>query len=135
MTDKGVSADVEGEERVQQVLQAISTPGFLAGAFHEIGAQINTDLAKYPPELPEQQYIRTGELGRRWTHEEEVTLFSVSSIIGNNTPYAPDVQDPEMQAEIHAGRWLTTDLAITNRIQWIGQRILLAIKDQLQKNT
>lgn len=70
------------------------------------------DLAsQYPPELPGQVYIRTGDLGSEWQTAVPIVERSGDSItqrLRNLTPYSGYVQDAEDQAAIHRGRWDTT---------------------------
>jgi len=54
---------------------------------------------KYPPKLPNQKYVRTGNLANRWA--------ATANTIGNTAPYARWVVNEGTQAAIHAGRWWT----------------------------
>lgn len=127
------TTQLDGDEQAQAVLASIQTPGFLVPAFDRIGAQLAYDLAVYPPERPAQIYRRTNTLGRSWTHSDpEVGLFRISVLIGNNTPYAPYVQDPEQQADVHQGRWQTTRDVMEDRQAWIMREIANGISDHLR---
>lgn len=117
-----------GKEPVDALLDSMQTPGFLLPTFAEIGAQLNTDLAIYPPPPPESTYRRTQTLGRTWTHEETVSLMSIQTALGNVTPYARYVQDPDDQAAIHQNRWQTTKSVLENREQWIVSQVLEGIR-------
>jgi hypothetical protein len=67
--------------------------------------------AQYPPELPNQVYIRTGDLGEAWATAQPLTARTGDTVtvrLQNLTPYAGYVQDEEDQAAIHRGRWDTT---------------------------
>ena len=82
-------------------------------------AIIKTNLSgtdKYPPELPNQQYQRTGNLGGGWKirnpREGEVNLVNVM-------PYAGEVVG-EQQKDIHKNRW------------WIASEIVEAKSVTLQ---
>src|SRR5574343_797501 len=61
----------------------------------------------YPPPRPKQKYIRTGTLGRRWTHVVHETATGLEGVIGNNTRYAPRVQGFETQGALFRRRWQT----------------------------
>ena len=68
------------------------------------------DLAHYPPELPRQRYIRTGDLGEGWQDAQPqwaAIPSGFSGSIDNPVAYGPDVQSYLTQAKIHAGRWAT----------------------------
>lgn len=99
--------EITGDEDIKAVLDKLSKPYFLQLAMNRIGARLRTFMAKYPPPPPNSSYRRTGRLGRAWTHEVKAGLFSIETIIGNNTPYAPDVQGAGTQSEVHVGRWQT----------------------------
>jgi hypothetical protein len=73
---------------------------------------IAADAADYPPELPNQRYIRTGNLGRGWTDGN--TLFQggptmLEAVRENSVEYAPDVMGAADQKAIFAGRWRTNE--------------------------
>lgn len=93
--------------KVVEGLEELKKPNFLAPAHEDIGRQATAHLKVYPPERENQSYQRTGTLGRKWAFVARVNLFSVTTVIGNNTPYARDVQDADRQAWIHKDRWLT----------------------------
>jgi len=106
----------------------MQTPGFLLPTLEGVGAQLNTDLATYPPPPPDSTYRRTGTLGRAWTHEETASLLSVQTALGNVTPYARFVQDEDYQADVHQGRWQTTADVLERREQWIINQVQEGIR-------
>ncbi len=68
------------------------------------------DLSHYPPELPGQRYIRTGDLGEGWKDSQPQWVAIKSGFEGsidNPVAYGPDVQGHLTQAKIHSGRWKT----------------------------
>lgn len=72
------------------------------------------DAADYTkaPELPNQRYQRTGDLGRGWTDGAALFNASADALIGeieNSVVYAPDVQGDDQKA-IFAGRWRTATM-------------------------
>lgn len=72
---------------------------------------MGTYAAKYPPPPPGSTYRRTRTLGRLWTTSDPVVTVSgklLNARIGNATPYGPYVQDEDLQAKVHRGRWQTT---------------------------
>lgn len=123
-----IETELEGDDKTARLLQSLQTPGFLMQTFERIGAQLNTDLATYPAERPESNYVRTNTLGRNWTHEEFVSLYEISTVLGNVTPYAPYVQDPDEQAGMHVGTWQTTADVMKKREQWIIEQIETGIQ-------
>ena len=65
-------------------------------------------------------YVRTANLGRKWT-QRAIRWNEVE--VGNNTPYAPLVQDRNKQSGYHEGNWRTTDdiaeqdnMAVVNQV-------------------
>ncbi len=74
--------------------------------------QLKPDLEDYPPELPNQKYIRTYALQSGWAEAEPVFTPMSSgfeAMLTNPTDYGPYVQDKDWQASIHQGRWQTTE--------------------------
>lgn len=62
-------------------------------------------LATYPPRRIPSKYVRTRNLGHRWTVK---SISDVSALVGNNTPYARYVMDDAFQTRIMKKRdWLT----------------------------
>lgn len=67
-------------------------------------------LADYPPELPNQKYIRTNALHDGWTDAVPVFVVESTGITGtitNPVSYAPEVEGDGTQKDIHVGRWPT----------------------------
>ena len=78
------------------------------------------DASQYPDPPPGSTYRRTGTLGRLWHQSRpvvKVRKHSMRGTIGNATPYGPYVQDPDLQASVHRGRWRTTQDVIDERRQ------------------
>lgn len=111
----------------------MSAPDFLAAPHDRIGAQFTAYMAKYPPERPGQTYRRTKTLGRTWTHVVQKSLLGVSTIVGNVTPYAPDVQSIERQADIHKGRWQTDQDAINDLAPWAVEQVVKHVEETVHK--
>jgi hypothetical protein len=112
-----------GDEEIAALLEVLSKPYFLQPAFNRIGARLRTEMAKYPPPPPDSKYRRTGKLGRSWAHEVKSSLFAMEAIIGNNTPYAPDVQGEGQQAGIHQGRWQTDQEVLDANTHFVLEEI------------
>lgn len=72
-------------------------------------------LASYPPERPNQTYIRTGDLGEAWEQANPLIRpmqGGIEARLANRMPYSGFVQHPDEQAWMHAGRWDTTDQVV-----------------------
>jgi hypothetical protein len=94
-------------DKLIEGLEELKKPHFLAPAHEDLGRNATANLEIYPPLLPNQVYRRTEKLGKSWAFVARVNLFSVTTVVGNNTPYARKVQDDERQEWIHRGRWRT----------------------------
>ncbi len=90
------------------------------------------EAAVYPPPTG-GGYQRTGNLGRGWTDGE--TVFPQSSptmleaVRENSVPYGPNVQGAADQAEVHQGRWKTTEALMS---AW-EDRVAGAIEEALER--
>lgn len=73
-------------------------------------------LAIYPAERPGQRYVRTGDLGRGWTEAKPQFVLKAGGAIDmrltNPVDYTDLVQG-ERQAWMHAGRWQTAEVVLT----------------------
>lgn len=95
------------------------------------------DAADYPEATADSTYRRTGTLGRLWAGGARVVKmegsgagFSLVGRVGNATPYGPYVQDPDRQAQMHRGRWRTTDQVVRDNAAGI-QMILARAGDDI----
>lgn len=67
-------------------------------------------LADYPPELPNQHYVRTNTLHDGWTSAQpvfDVTDTGLTGTITNTVDYVGEVEGDGSQGDIFAGRWPT----------------------------
>jgi hypothetical protein len=124
--------DVDGDEEILALLEDLQKPYFLKPAFERIGARLRTEMAKYPPPPPNSRYRRTLKLGRSWDFEVKASLFAVEAIIGNNTPYGPDVQGAGQQAEIHQGRWQTDQDVLERNLSFIDEEVGEEVEKKLR---
>ncbi|MCA9367181.1 HK97 gp10 family phage protein [Candidatus Kaiserbacteria bacterium] len=123
---------IQGDEALLNTLNELIRPANMAPAMQRAGARIRTELAKYPPPPPNSTYRRTGKLGRSWTHRVNVNLITTTALIGNNTPYAPDVQGEGMQAEVHQGRWQTEKQVLDNNADYIVEEVAARLDELLK---
>lgn len=68
-------------------------------------ALIMSRLQAYPPPPLHSTYRRTGTLGRRWTMRQS----GLQVLIGNNTPYAPEVQGNKQRPFHRQTGWQTPE--------------------------
>lgn len=119
------------DSQTRAVLAALRSPHFLEPVFDRAGARLVSRMHLTPPPPPNSTYRRTGTYARRWTFEPRRTLFSVGVEVGNNTIYGPYVGDPELQADIHRGRWQTTMDALEAEAPAIIDDVEKAIEQQI----
>lgn len=110
-----LSYKVTGTEAILRQLESIRLDA-LKGDVSSLLDDIAADAAHYPPELPNQRYVRTGDLGRGWT--DSTPLFqgdatSLLAVLTNSVSYGPEVMGVEDQRAIFAGRWRNTDQIVT----------------------
>lgn len=106
-----LSFHVKGTDLVLRELAGIRLDA-ISGDVGDILDDIAQDAADYPPERPNQRYVRTGDLGRGWTESEPMMSGGITSLLAvltNSVSYGPEVQGTEDQKAIFADRWRTTD--------------------------
>jgi len=98
-----VRMEFKGYNRVRNALRGlaskrkdVSSP-IIAEWLKKLRATLKSE--KYPPKLPNQKYIRTGNLANRWAVQDNAII--------NRAKYAGYVVGKGTQAEIHQGRWWT----------------------------
>lgn len=96
-------------------------------------ARLHQDIAAYPPEPRGSSYVRTGTLGRKWVTKVDQSLGELSGRVGNNTEYAPLVQNYQFQAWMHRRTGWQTDRQVMDRNRdAIIRDFQQAIKDAIQ---
>ena len=89
-------------------------PGLLdyaiRGSLEDSASYFLARVKRYPPARPNQQYVRTGTLGRSWSARPLArTASGWEKLVGSNgfiAPYNRVVMDRTRQARIHQGRWI-----------------------------
>jgi len=102
---------VTGADAILHMLDGIRLDA-IKGDVSSLLDDIATDAANYPPELPNQRYVRTGDLGRGWTDSTPMMQGDANSLLAvltNSVGYGPEVMSAADQRAIFAGRWRTTD--------------------------
>lgn len=106
-------------------------------AYRTFGLAVQA-LAKYPPKLPGQRYVRTGDLGRGWSKTEpkfHIGRAGIDVDLRNPVSYLGAVQG-ERQARFHARRWLQVSAAQRQMTEVYGPMNILdaviAIGKELQ---
>lgn len=110
----------------------------LADRLETLMRQIGADAGDYSkaPELPNQHYIRTGDLGAGWTGSQPLIQTSGDSLLGtltNDVSYAADVMGSDGdQKDIFAGRWRTTDAITDEWEERVSNQIESALDELIQ---
>lgn len=71
--------------------------------------RFRSSLGMYPEKGDSTTYRRTGRLGRSWAISYTINARGMAGETGTNVEYAHWVQDDELQAWMHRGRWSNTD--------------------------
>lgn len=98
---------------------------------------------KYPPELPNQRYRRTGRYGRSFQIEARpqsaaaafgYTISNDASYRGRGyAKYVGGDAEGGQQARIHAGRWLTIRAAVEDELRAILDEIRAGLSEVLRR--
>lgn len=96
-------------------------PGLTQKAIERALKRAKTAVTKYPPELPNQRYRRTGRYGRAWGVSQLGMSYTLTgAAIDHNgrdyTRYVGGYADGSGQAAIHAGRWVLGAEAVDNEL-------------------
>lgn len=84
----------------------------------EYQAKIHETARTYPPPMPAQKYVRTYKLQNSWQIGEiedagtelRTKIYSDGSAKTKYGEYAHYVMHDKFQADVHRGRWSTTDM-------------------------
>lgn len=109
--------------KISQTLTALqqraeSVRGKTKRVMQEYQAKIHDTARTYPPPMPAQKYVRTYKLQNSWQigeiedagTEMRARVYSDGSARTKYGEYAQFVMHEKFQANIHRGRWQTTDM-------------------------
>src|SRR5689334_4259146 len=101
-----LSLNITGADLVRKGLQDLSAeiPKIGRLQIYQTEQAIVRRMKVYPPERPNQTYIRTGTLGGGWSITSRIDGYTIS----NSTPYTKYVVGNAYgleQAWMHQGRW------------------------------
>jgi hypothetical protein len=106
----------------------------MLGGMNDATALLLRELKTYPSPPAGSTYKRTRALSNSWHKEIEGRGLQIRGIVGSNqniAPYNRVVQDEEMQAQIHRGRWQTAQDVLQRNEQNIrgmfGARVRAAL--------
>ncbi len=125
-----ITIEITGIDAAIRKLGKIEGLKQLEPAMRDAVALIQGAITKYPAPPPNSTYRRTWTLGRSWTTKvtRSPLLGQVGTALGKEGPgYARYVQDRDMQAWMHVGRWQTIqDVAekLADQVQAIFDRAI-----------
>jgi len=93
------SVTLVGDEELLRRLDKAGGQEVMVDGLTAIGIDYSTKMKVYPPVPPGSTYERTMQLRNKWTFE--VASDGSELVAGNATPYAPYVQDRELQNKSH----------------------------------
>lgn len=102
-----VSIEVKGIKELFDKLGSFDAINVLEDPMNRAVLRLESRMKVYPPTRPNQRYVRTGTLGRRFTHEVTRQSNGLIGKVGNNTVYAPFVVSKQFQRTLFRGRWQT----------------------------
>lgn len=121
---------LDGDDAAIAALEALNLTE-LSDELRAILKAIGADAGDYSkaPELPNQRYIRSGDLGRGWEGEPVISVSgdSLLGVLTNGVAYAGYVQGDEQTATF-AGRWRTTDQILDEWADRISDQMRAAIE-------
>lgn len=119
MAGINLRTQVDGIDDLLHRLNRVLATETRAGPMERLQKRLADRLSTYPAPTG-GDYVRTGNLGRGWATEgvqvdaSGTNQFAdrISVELNNPVDYVSWVQDPQMQAGVHRGRWETTDTAL-----------------------
>jgi len=145
MADQQIIYDFSEMDRISNFWSRLQNRSQLIRAkTKRIVADLQTKIHKtvriYPPPLPNQKYVRTYKLQNSWQMGEiedagteiKATVFSDGSARGRYGEYAQYVMHEKYQAQIHRGRWQTTDTIAEKYAGQLTEELTTMVKNQLE---
>jgi len=124
---------IDGIKELNAKLGKVQGTKVLRAPMHRSVFRLRDRLAQYPAKRPNNSYVRTGTLGKRWVSKILEIVDGLQGRVGNNTEYAPLVQSKRFQARVHRGLWINTDeFVLTTERQNIINDFRRAIREALR---
>jgi len=124
-----ISIEIEGIEKALSRLDERKVRREMNNAMRDVVNKVHHDITDYPPELPNQVYVRKGSggLGGSFTTKVKTSLRSVKGIVGSVLGYVPWVVSDAFQASIHRGRWKTDRQVLEKNAKYFEKRLRAAV--------
>jgi len=104
-----LTVDVQGGPALIAKLGKVAAAETLAAPLQKAGERLQRAMQGYPPELPNQTYERTGDLGNSW---KDPVISGLTATVKSSIAYGPFVQGDQAQTAPFRGRWITGSEAI-----------------------
>ncbi len=133
-----ITVDISGVDGVHALLNRLNVtiPPALEKAVRAGLGEMAAELATYPPELPDQRYVRTGALKAGWEDATPVFAVEPDGIMGtltNPTEYGRYVEGTHSQAAVHQGRWPTVGGVEASHAAAVRAAVRQAVADALAR--
>ncbi len=126
------SIKIEGVDKLIAKLGNVEGHAVLRKPMTRAVLRLQAGMAKYPAQRAGSSYVRTGTLGRRWTHRISESAAGVAGKVGNNTSYGPLVQSAAYQSRIHSALWQTDEQVLKEQQPAIVRDFEQAISEALK---
>lgn len=124
--------EIKGLDALYRKLDAAKATDTLEAPMQRSVLRLQAYMQDYPPQPSGSRYIRTGTLGRRWTHKIERSGSGLTGKVGNNTTYGPWVQSQQFQTRFHQRTgWRTDEQAVKDNEEAIVADFQAAIDKAL----
>ncbi|NIV36791.1 MAG: hypothetical protein GWN58_47360 [Anaerolineae bacterium] len=113
---------------ISEAMAALDTEKMVQTANNAIVEALDPVLEavrKYPAPPAGSSYRRTGALGRGWTKKDDAKKGTSS--LASSVPYVGYVQDQNMQARVHRGRWETVQSIMGRLSRQVTQTVERAL--------
>lgn len=128
-----ITITIKGLDEAVAKLERLGIAKALEPAMYKAVLRLEARMKDYPAPPRLSRYIRTGTLGRRWTHEVTRSGNAIRGKVGNNASYGPWVQSKRFQTRVHRNTgWITDEQAIQEETQNIVRDFEQAIREALR---
>lgn len=126
--------ELKGFKELDRKLADLTNLQKLASPLRDNGEMVVQEMSLYPPQRPNQSYVRTLMLGRTWkAGPVQRVLDGLQIIVGNGMPYVKWVQASLTQAWMHRGRWQTEIEVLERLADKMNRNILRAVEKLMGK--
>ena len=135
MPSSSASFTIKGDKELIRKLGVLAAGQVYVNPIREsLTDDIRPEAQIYPPERPNQRYVRTYRLQKGWERPPTVRVSGgdVTGSLANRVPYGPWVQGWDTQAWMHRNRWSTNQGILRKLKGRVVARIQRAIDKALR---